>query len=146
MSSWYRNIIAIWMLVIPSFGWAVPAQICLVEKITKSLPTYGATFENGVALAIKELGVSPVLQSKSFFYDPDPMAPMKLYPQLKEAGCEGIIGFSYLADLLIFIEAQKWDQKQVFSRIPIFTPFATVETEKKADLQNVFFFNLPALN
>jgi hypothetical protein len=71
------------------------------------------------------------------------MAPMKLYPQLKEAGCDAIIGFSYLADLLIFVEARKRDQSNAFSRVPIFTPFATVEPEKKLDLQNVFFFNLP---
>jgi hypothetical protein len=112
--------------------------ICLTGRIVKSLPTYGESFVNGAYLARGQNKLTTQVKIKNYFYDNQPLEPVRVYNVMRNEGCSAIIGFEYLSDLLLVANAQN------DFTIPIFTSYAsTLRTEKLP--KNIFVF-MPEYN
>lgn len=102
------------IFLIPSLSFAKD-KICLSDHIFKEFKSYGKSLENAVDLALKDAKAHMAIEK--FYFDKSPLAPIQVYKKMKVEGCSGIIGFSYLTDLLTLSKVIK------SLDIPIFSPY-----------------------
>jgi ABC-type branched-subunit amino acid transport system substrate-binding protein len=110
-----------------------PLNICLTGKIELILPSYKAALLNAVNLAIGQMPKNKNTHIKTYFYDSEPLSPIRAYDKMIIDNCSAIIGFEYLSDLLL-VEKQKNQKK-----IPIFTSYAS-SNDRDITPENVFIF------
>lgn len=124
------------MILVSNVGFA--GTLCLAGRIVKSLPTYGESFSNAAYLARKQQGLADKIKIANYFYDNKPLEPARIYQKMREDGCNAIIGFEYLSDLLLVAKTQP-DEK-----ITIFSSYAS--TLKGDQLPKNIFLFMPLYN
>lgn len=97
-------------------------KICLSDHIFKEFKSYGKSLENAVNLAKKEMGSDTIIEKH--YFDKSPLAAIAAYKNMEKAGCDAIIGFSYLSDLLTISNAIPK------IKIPIISPFGATFSKK----------------
>jgi len=97
-------------------------KICLSDHIFKEFKSYGESLENAVLMAIEENQSSAKIEKH--YFDKSPLAPATVYKEMIESSCDGIIGFSYLSDILTISKSFQ-DIK-----IPIFSPYGSTYSKK----------------
>lgn len=109
--------------------------ICLTGRLESALPIYKPAFVNAAKLSISENNLTEEINLKVLIYDNKPLSAIRNYKKLMKYNCSAIIGYEYLADLLLI-------SKNQHKKIPIFATYAsTSEYEKLPD--NVFIFIPP---
>ncbi len=111
-----------------------PILLCLTGKIELSLPEYRVSMVNAANLALNQKRFN-YINLKTYFYDNKPFSPLVAYKKMLQDKCSAIIGYEYLADLLLIAKKQEND------KIPIFTSYAS--TNKNDNLPNNFFIFEP---
>ena len=100
-------------------------KICLSDHIFKSFKSYGKSLENAVQMAIDENNEKVIVEKH--YFDKSPLAALKAYQEMVKSKCDGIIGFSYLSDLMTLSNSNS------DISIPIFSPYGSTYSVKLQD-------------
>jgi len=109
-------------------------KICLTGRIEENLPAYKETFTNAASLAINEMNYSSLVQMKLYLYGNEALSPLVEYQKMRSDHCSAIIGFEYLTDLLLAVQAQR------DKTVPVFTSYSSTLASKELP-SNIFVFS-----
>ena len=111
---------------------SLPIKICLTGQIETILPDYKNSLMNAANLALSQ-NKSDNIILKTYFYDHQPLSPIKAYEDMNRDQCSAIIGYEYLSDLLLIQRIQKKTD------IPIFTSWSSTSQNESIPV-NFFIF------
>jgi ABC-type branched-subunit amino acid transport system substrate-binding protein len=123
--------------VLFSSAYADPLKICLTGSDVDTQSSYGQSFINGTNLAKLQSKIGDQVVIESYFYDRNPLSPLRTYDQMVDSGCKAIIGFDSLTQLMLIASLQAND------KMPIFTPYANTLHQNTSLPKNFFFFMPP---
>ncbi len=112
-------------LLLFSYNSFANSKICLSDHIFKSFKSYGQSLENAVKMAIDENNEKVIVEKH--YFDKSPLAVLKAYQEMVKSKCDGIIGFSYLSDLMTLSKSNN------DISIPIFSPYGSTYSVKLQD-------------